>query len=1104
MSVPNLDLGPFRLEQLAGRGATADVWRGVHRQRGVPVAIKVLSRLRPGDAAGRRRFVHEVRTMAALDHRAIIRLHDHGRIPPGMGPELPADSLYLVMDWQPNGTLKRQLGRVTFRNARRTLSVLLDALGHAHARGVVHRDLKPANVLLGEGGPVIADFGLVFAADDGAEGKVGGTPNYMAAEQVRGDWRDFGPWTDLYALGCLTWALLTGKAPYAGFGPQRAMFGHLTGELPPFEPRVAVPDGLRAWLGRLMARAPADRFRFAADAAAALAELPDPDTDVARIPGAVPLVEDDDTLLTEDLTPLDPGDETVLGGQADRTDTPGMASEGADRTTDRPPMPLQWRRPTPPWTAHLPGCGTGLVELRVPPLSGRAKVRDLLWDRLADVVHGRGARAVIVKGAPGLGKSRLMRWLAERAHEAGQADTLLVEHAPVPSAVHGLGPIFERYLRLRDLDDEMAVDRLEGWGLPLDVAGRMVAVGRPGPVVYGSTEVVLDAETALFEAIADGLGALAAVRPLVVQLDDVQWGPDAVRLVEYVFDHRATLPVLFVLTLRDVVPGAPAGGEAEADARRTVELLGQRRGVEKFRLKPLDKTTHGAVAAARLPLTPETRTELARSTGGNPLFADEMLRHWLSADALEETADGFRLRPDRPDVRPPSLAHLWRARLDELLGDLRPDPMPALEVAAMLGTSVDEAEWRAACVAAEVDCPEAAIERLLDRGLVRRTDGRLAFDHGLLREALVDRARGGARAERWHRACADALGDGGDKVRRAAHLAAAGDPEAAIPLWLAAARERMRRNWHKDIRPAIALFDAVLTHRPADAAVLADAAVCRARLGWLATSGDDRRELDAAHDFAARAIDAAPESGAGHRAMGIVHHYRNRPLPALRQLELAIERDPADGESHGMAGRVLAETGPLDRAAHHLEEALRLGAGSVDLRIELARVRAYAGDWDRLRALLHVPDERSAQRSLADIALARFALWRGPGAGRPWTTEPPLDEPNPVAELFRAVNRGRALPRHRKWLATRAERALAGGAVRRGVLFLQSMAEIAGYTGDLTATTAAFTAAVEAGLTDRMWARYCPLLSGIAGTEAHATGIARIDARLLESEESSG
>ena len=123
----------------------------------------------------------------------------------------------------------------------------LDALAHAHARGMIHRDIKPANVLLDTvtGHVKISDFGLVHSAEfvprpghqvreiSQAEDdqSISGTPAYMAPEQIQADWRRFGPWTDLYAVGAMAWKLSTGRPPYPG-DINKVFEGHLRGHLP--------------------------------------------------------------------------------------------------------------------------------------------------------------------------------------------------------------------------------------------------------------------------------------------------------------------------------------------------------------------------------------------------------------------------------------------------------------------------------------------------------------------------------------------------------------------------------------------------------------------------------------------------------------------------------------------------------------------------------------------------------------------------------------------------------------------------------------------------------------------------------------------------------
>jgi serine/threonine protein kinase len=125
---------------------------------------------------------------------------------------------------------------------------VLDALAHAHARGVIHRDIKPANVLLmpGRARAKLSDFGLAHMAERDSESSADfatGTPAYMAPEQVLARIRDQGPWTDLYAVGCLAYSLLTGSAPFSDLGPQAAAIAQLQRALPRLPKRPDIPKG---------------------------------------------------------------------------------------------------------------------------------------------------------------------------------------------------------------------------------------------------------------------------------------------------------------------------------------------------------------------------------------------------------------------------------------------------------------------------------------------------------------------------------------------------------------------------------------------------------------------------------------------------------------------------------------------------------------------------------------------------------------------------------------------------------------------------------------------------------------------------------------------
>ncbi|MCA9541398.1 MAG: serine/threonine protein kinase, partial [Myxococcales bacterium] len=211
-------LGPFQLIEPAGHGAMAEVWRGIHLRQRVLVAVKIVTARAGREARYRKLFAREVRAVARLDHPGVVRVYDHGEIDEetaeASGWRLPPDAPYLVMDWLAGGPLRAQLP-LDWPTLRATLLSLLDALAHAHARGVVHRDLKPDNVLVDGDRCRLTDFGIARPSTANTSGRFRvtrrtdptmlGTPHFMAPEQIEGRWRDQGPWTDLYSFGCMVY-----------------------------------------------------------------------------------------------------------------------------------------------------------------------------------------------------------------------------------------------------------------------------------------------------------------------------------------------------------------------------------------------------------------------------------------------------------------------------------------------------------------------------------------------------------------------------------------------------------------------------------------------------------------------------------------------------------------------------------------------------------------------------------------------------------------------------------------------------------------------------------------------------------------------------------
>jgi serine/threonine-protein kinase len=249
----------YRLERELGAGGMATVYLAHDLKHDRQVAIKVL---RPELAAviGAERFLAEIKVTANLQHPNLLPLFDSGS----------ADGLlYYVMPFVAGETLRARIERerqLPVDETRRLLGLLAAALDYAHARGVIHRDLKPENILLQAGQPVIADFGIALAVAQAGGTRITetglslGTPQYMSPEQAAGD-RVLDARSDQYALGAVTYEMLTGEPPHTGATSQ-AIIARLMTETPrPVRAtRPAVPAAMDAAIHRALAKAPADRF----------------------------------------------------------------------------------------------------------------------------------------------------------------------------------------------------------------------------------------------------------------------------------------------------------------------------------------------------------------------------------------------------------------------------------------------------------------------------------------------------------------------------------------------------------------------------------------------------------------------------------------------------------------------------------------------------------------------------------------------------------------------------------------------------------------------------------------------------------------------------
>jgi serine/threonine protein kinase len=249
--------GRYRLQTVLGRGGMATVWRGVDERLGRSVAVKLLDKADTADPAMLQRFDREARTAGSLTHPNIVAVYDVGR-----DNGVP----YLVMELIDGTSLATLLagGPLPVDKAVDVARQICDALAVAHAQGVVHRDIKPANILLTTTGTVkVCDFGIArlihqHQTDLTAPHTAIGTSGYMAPEQASGAVVDAR--ADLYALGCVLYAMLTGHPPFIGDNPLTVLWQHRHQTAASVASvRPTTPPDLDVLVSRLLAKNPADR-----------------------------------------------------------------------------------------------------------------------------------------------------------------------------------------------------------------------------------------------------------------------------------------------------------------------------------------------------------------------------------------------------------------------------------------------------------------------------------------------------------------------------------------------------------------------------------------------------------------------------------------------------------------------------------------------------------------------------------------------------------------------------------------------------------------------------------------------------------------------------
>jgi len=272
--------GKYRLVRLLGRGAVGEVYEALHEVIGMRVAVKLIRFEHASNSELNARFLRAARAAAAVGHPGIVQVRDVGTSPDGR--------TYLVLEFLEGEDFEKVLARrrrLPVAEAAKVLVEVLEALGAAHAKGVVHRDMRPGNVFLvpgrkGDRTVKLLDFGiarLVDAADSEPRltrpGAVMGTPHYMSSEQARGE-RTVDAGVDIYAVGVMLYEAVTGQLPFTGSSYYEVLLKVLAEPFPSARAaRPDLPEELERIIGKACARRREDRYRDAGEFADALLPL---------------------------------------------------------------------------------------------------------------------------------------------------------------------------------------------------------------------------------------------------------------------------------------------------------------------------------------------------------------------------------------------------------------------------------------------------------------------------------------------------------------------------------------------------------------------------------------------------------------------------------------------------------------------------------------------------------------------------------------------------------------------------------------------------------------------------------------------------------------
>lgn len=714
--MPDLLVGKYEILECLGTGGAGNVHRAVQYPLERAVALKLLRPELGLNPSVRRRFAREARAVASLNHPHITTVYDFGIAGDG--------TLYLCMEFIDGPSLRQLIQEgVPTIPALVTVEQILSGLAHAHARGLIHRDLKPANVLVANIDDKlqakIVDFGIAAVAggdsnDSRADGKVVGTPSYMSPEQAQGE-RNLTAATDIYNVGLILYEMAAGRHPFSAQTPQSMMLQHCTAPVPRPLPRPGflLPNPLENIILRCLEKDPSDRYRSAADCRAAIFEVRRSLEDTGR-PIFLPVAPAAQGDATGRITLVEGTARVVSGGNL-------KVSQALDV-----------------------------------PFVGRDQERRFLLEVCQKAIERQAGALVVLEGEAGAGKTRLATWLKEYISEKGEmrcfAGTYLRERR---DALLGIREIIDQLFGTRGLDTASASSRIVSQMMSLGMrdakeAGTLIQMIRPpeeGDEQEGSPQ---HSHQSVFPIVSSVLRTAAESEPLLLILDDIQWGgAQTVEFLVYLVRElrKTAAPIVTICTLRsEDLAANPSLSEGVSNLAVYEHDI-----VFRKRLPRMSDSELATLVGHVLPAHDSLVQPLVDRSDGNPLFALQVLRYLIDEDLLEMTESGQYAPTEGIKVEetvPPNLADLLLLRLVQLERRYGEDvPVVAvLERAAVLGSRFpyDALAHMATNDPSLKDADlDSLTDTLLNEGLFIEAKGvqedLLDFNHTLIRDILLKR-----------------------------------------------------------------------------------------------------------------------------------------------------------------------------------------------------------------------------------------------------------------------------------------------------------------------------------------------------------------------------